>query len=339
MSSITFFILNLLISTPQQHITAVPKTTIQLNSITPENLSLKKNKLKISATDYSSKITHSKFIGSVCLSSAYIYVSYPFQNLVARYSFGNEKTLWIGPQIRGGNGVPLDHPGSIAYIKDKLIITSLNTGAVFITDKDGEIKDFDVLRTILNPLPAPAFAKAESTNKRRYLLLDPHSADLLKRLDHRGKVLVRYGFGPTSRSRIRDRLDWDFRGMAHVLPDWSILYAAFSGKTILHFKPDGIIRERFILEASAWQKTSAFPLNPVFEGFPQSQDSVKAVQYVNDVYWILLNQNGRSQFLTIKEQEYRLFNLAESWDGFLIDHSYLCLFQRDSGKVKVFQWP
>jgi hypothetical protein len=272
------------------------------------------------------------------MSSSYLFVSYPFQNLVARYSFGKEKTLWIGPQIRGGNGLPLNHPGAIAYIDGKLIITSLNTGAVFITNKEGIIKEFDVLTGIHNPLPAPTFVRARSKIKRRYLLLDPHSSDLLKRLNHRGQTIIRYGFGPTSHTRIKDPLNWNFRGMAHVLPDWSILYAAFSGKTILHFNPDGIIKERFILEASAWQHTSAFPLNPVLEGFPQTKDPVKAVQYVKDTYWVLLNQHGHSQFLTIKNEKYHLFSLAESWDGFLIDHSYLTLFQHDSGKVKVCLW-
>jgi len=248
-----------------------------------------------------------------------------------------QPTMFIGPQKNGGNSVPLRSPGQISKINGHLFISGRSNGKVFITRMDGELANYDMIEKTINPFPAPSFPVNSDVGKRRYLTINHHDQHLVKRVNQRGSPIVRYGFGPDERTRRSDPMDWNFRGTGIITDTWDVVFISFSGARLLHFDASATVIERIFLNSSGFSASPSLPLRLGYETTPLPLDPIKAVQYDEHTYWILVEINSISHLLRLNEKNIQLFRLDQKWDGFHLAHPYLTLYHRHSGRIRSYK--
>ncbi|PIE02293.1 MAG: hypothetical protein CSA81_07950 [Acidobacteria bacterium] len=315
-------------------IVSIPKQTIQLDSIPPTPLPAE---LDFEIKGYRHHLDKTCIIGHVLRVKDSFFVSYPQLSLVVRYSSDNQPTLLFGPEIKGGNGLPLHMPNTMMAMDGELHIADMLDSQIFITDFNGELKDYDQLKKIRNPVPVPPWHTKTGKKERRYLVIDHHQPQLLRRLDSKGKTRVHYAFGPNSHSRKSDPADWGFRGAACVTTDWDMVFAAFSNPVIWHFDKHTAVLKKIVLTSSEFCDSISIPVRRGFEGYPTPQDPIKDIHLEGNTYWVLLELKKQALMLVVDEKHEKLFQLDRNYDGFCLSPPYLTLYNRWQGIIRSFK--
>lgn len=333
-----FFLAAAFAADKDSQIHVIPKTIIELDQLDAQAFPGMGLQMRFDGYQHSREKAE---IWDLCIAKGKIFLSLPNQNLVLSLSVAttSSKPKLIGPQPIGGNGVPLKKPGFLGCFNERLSVTSLENGEIFHLDLNGEITNFDDLKTKGLYLPSPDYSQGKQTNPRRFLRFDPHQSNILLRLDTKGRTIMSYGLGPDSRSRRQDPMDWYFRAWPSVQEDWTILVPFFARGMLYHIGQDGLVFERLILKPNPANHYPNFPFNPDLDVLPSSSDLLLDAQYESETYWLLIQFKGRHTLLKKYKNKNTLYHLTKSWTGLRVKANLLVLFDRKLGTFEVHTAP
>lgn len=223
----------------------------------------------------------------------------------------------MGPQKMGGQGLPLHRPGPLSAVGDQVVVSSLDSGAVYVLDAAGEVADYVDLGSIHGVRAGP---------QGEFLAQFPEQQAFLQRLDSQGRVLTAYPFGPDPSRGLP--LDIErYRGPVHITPEWDVIFVNSLASELYHFKKSAQVIIHMSLDFS---KTGDGDLRA-----PSALD----LTFQDDRYWLLLGTAEKTAFLAAFDAKGRLhsfFRLPKYFDLMDLHDRTLLLGNRTQGSLQTF---